>query len=79
MERKKVLELDEKELKNLDFNKAEYEYFVENCNFTDRELEVFNLRRKGKTYIEISLALHISDSTVKRDLKKIKRKIIKII
>lgn len=73
------LELNQKELKNLDFNKKEYEYFIENCNFTDRQLEVLNLRRKGKSIIEISMLLFVSDRTIKRDIKEIKRKILKVI
>jgi DNA-binding NarL/FixJ family response regulator len=76
MERK---ELNYDEFKNLDFNKSEYEYFLENCNFTDRQLEIFNLRRKGLTYIQMSFELHLSESTLKREVKRIKNKILKII
>lgn len=71
--------LEKAELKNLDFNKTEYEYFIENCNFTDRQKDILDLRRKGKTYIEISMKLFISEATVKREIKKIKHKILKLI
>lgn len=73
------MEIEKAELKNLDFNKKEYEYFIENCNFTDRQLEIFDLRRKGKTIIEISLKLNMSEATVNRELKKIKHKILKVL
>lgn len=73
------MEIEKAELKNLDFNKKEYEYFIENCNFTDRQLEIFYLRRKGKTIIEISLKLNMSEATVNRELKKIKHKILKVL
>lgn len=71
------MQLGKEELKRLDFNKSEYEYFIENCNFTERELEILNLRRKGKTIIEISFLTHLSDRTINREIKKIKNKILK--
>ena len=37
------MQLEKEELKRLDFNKREYDYFIENCNFTDRQLEILNL------------------------------------
>lgn len=67
------------ELKRLDFNKTEYEYFIENCNFTERQLEIFELRRKGKSIIEISFLVHLSTRTIDREIHKIKRKILKAI
>lgn len=75
----KKLVLEKAELKNLDFSKSEYEYFIENCNFTDRQKDILDLRRKGKTYVEISMKLFISEATVKREIKRIKHKILKLI
>ena len=75
----KKLVLEKAELKNLDFSKSEYEYFIENCNFTDRQKDILDLRRKGKTYVEISMKLFISEATVKREIKRIKYKILKLI
>ena len=71
--------VEKSELKNLDFTKAEYEYFIDNCGFTDREIEILNLRRKGKSIIAISLEAHLSERTILRILKKIKHKILKVI
>lgn len=62
-----------------EFTEPECEYFRQRCNFTDEELEVFNLRVKGKTIVEIGLALKMSDATVNRRIKDIKRKIYKVI
>lgn len=73
----KMLKLEKEELKRLDFNKSEYEYFIENCNFTDRQLEILNLRRRGKTIIEISFTTHLSERTINREIKRIKNKILK--
>ena len=62
-----------------DFLESEYEMFYNNCNFTDRQVEILNLRRKGKSIIEISLTTNISEATVNRELKKIKKKILRVI
>lgn len=75
--------LTQKELKGLDFTKAEYEYFLENCNFTDRQKEILKLRMKGKSIIEISMYegeyLPVSTRTVDREIRKIKNKILRVI
>lgn len=62
-----------------DFLESEYEMFYNNCNFTDRQLEILNLRRKGKSIVEISMSLNMGEATVSRELKKIKKKILRII
>lgn len=64
-------------MQKFDFSYSEYERFIKQCPFTDEELKVLELRRKGKTIIEISLALNTSDRTVARRIKAIKRKILK--
>jgi DNA-binding NarL/FixJ family response regulator len=71
--------LKQEELKSLDFNKAEYNYFIENCNFTDRQKEILDLRRNGSSIISISLKLYLSERTINREIKKIKNKILKVI
>lgn len=71
--------LNQRELKSLDFNKAEYEYFIENCNFTDRQKQILDLRRKGSSIVSISLKLFLSERTVNREIKQIKNKILKVI
>ena len=72
-------QLRPKELKSLDFNKAEYEYFIENCNFTERQKDILDLRRRGLSIVAISLRLYLSERTVNREIKKIKSKILKVI
>lgn len=62
-----------------EFTEPECEYFRQRCNFTDEELAVFNLRVKGKTIVEIGLKLKMSDATVSRRIRDIKRKIYKVI
>ena len=61
----------QEELKRLDFNKQEYEHFIEVCNFTDRQKQILDLRRKGRSIVEISLRLFISERTVNYEIKRI--------
>ena len=71
--------LKSEELKRLDFNKAEYNFFLENCNFTDRQKQILDLRRKGLSIVSISMRLYLSERTINREIKRIKNKIIKVI
>lgn len=62
-----------------DFVKSEILFFEENCNFTDSELQFFNLKSKGKSNIEISFAMNISERTVSNLSKSVNKKIIKVL
>lgn len=64
---------------NLQFNKQEYDYFIENCGFNDDEKEILDLRRSGKSIVEISIIKNTSISTINRNIKRIKKKIISVI
>ena len=66
-------------LNKFDFTRTEYEYFIHECPFTDDEKEVFDLRRKGKSIVAISLELNMSESTVSRRIKSITKKVKKAI
>lgn len=62
-----------------EFTEPEVEYFRQKCNFTEDERDVFELRVRGKSIVAISLALHMSESTVSRRLRGIKNKIIRVL
>lgn len=47
------------------------------CNFTPEEQSVFDLRVRDYSITQISLKLNLSERTVNRRLKEIKRKIYK--
>ena len=66
-------------MNKFDFTRTEYEYFIHECPFTDDEKEVFDLRRKGKSIVAISLELNMSESTVSRRIKSITKKVKKAI
>ena len=65
-----------------DFTKGELDFIIENANFTDRQLEIFNRltdRRGRQTVVQISMEMNIGTSTVDREIKRIKKKIYKIL
>ena len=65
-----------------DFTKGELDFIIENANFNDRQLEIFNRltdRRGRQTVVQMSMEMNIGTSTVDREIKKIKKKIYKIL
>ena len=62
-----------------EFTEIECDRFRRDCNFTPDELNVFNLRVKDHSIVEISMRLNLSESTVSRKIKNIKRKIVKVL
>jgi DNA-binding NarL/FixJ family response regulator len=62
-----------------DFIKAEFDFFIENCGFTDEELKVFELKRRGKTHLEIADELNYCERTIKSRIKSIKKKILRVL
>jgi DNA-binding CsgD family transcriptional regulator len=66
-------------MKIRDFTVPELNRFRELCNFTDPELEYFNLRAKDKSNVEIALEMNISEAQVSKLAKRVKSKIIRVI
>ena len=64
-------------MKRFDFSYEEYQKFIVQCPFTDEELKILEMRRKGKSIIQVSMELNLSDRTVERRIKSICKKIIK--
>lgn len=62
-----------------EFTEPECEWFRKICNFTPDELKVFNLRVKDHSRTEISMKLGMSESTVDRRIRGIKKKIHKVL
>lgn len=60
----------------IEFYPEEWKEFIDNCDFTDQELKVIELIRRGWFVPDIAAELYISDSTVKRLRKKIANKIL---
>ena len=70
---------DIKSFRLRDFVEWELEYFRKECNFTDEEMEYFNLRAKNKSNIQISIAMSVSESTVAKLARGVKKKVIKVL
>ena len=62
-----------------DFTVPELDKFRELCNFSDQELEYFNLRARHKSNIEIAMAMFVSEAQVSKLAKKVKSKIIRVL
>lgn len=67
-----------------EFTEPECEFFRNNCNFTDEERAIFDLRVKGKSTVEIMFALRdtpycASVRTIERRINRIKYKIHKLL
>lgn len=59
----------------LQFYADEWEEFIRNCGFTDAELEVVALLRRGWYSIDIAEEINVSKRTVDRLRKRITQKI----
>lgn len=66
-------------MKLTEFTKRECDYFRQECNFTDEERAVFDMRTAARSIVEIGITLHMSESTVYRKLNRIKRKILRVL
>lgn len=66
-------------MKICDFVERELEYFRKQCNFTDDEREYFELKAKGKSNVQISMIMNVSENTVVNIGRKVKKKIIKVL
>lgn len=66
-------------MKIRDFTKPELDRFRELCNFTEEELEYFNLRSKDNSNVQIALAMSISEPQVSKLAKRVKSKMLRVI
>ena len=66
-------------MKLRDFTVPELNRFRELCNFTDDEIQYFNLRSKDKSNIQIAFEMNISESQVSKLAKRVKSKIKRVI
>ena len=62
-----------------DFVEWELDMFREECNFSDEELEYFNLRAKHKSNVQIALEMNVSESKVSKIAKKVKSKMRRVL
>ena len=73
--------LEEKKVK-FDFVKKEFDYILENANFTEEQEKIFKRltdKRGRQSIVQISIEENISTATVSRIIKKIKKKILRLL
>ena len=61
-----------------DYTKPELDYFRENCNFVNYEVNVFELRSQGIPLERIAESLNMTVEGVKRISAKVNRKITRV-
>lgn len=66
-------------MKIYDFTEPELRILRNECNFTDDELQVFNLKAKDKSIVYIAMHMNISEAQVSKLTARIKKKIIRVI
>lgn len=66
-------------MKIYDFVEWELQKFRDECNFTNDELEYFNLKAKNKSNVQIALSMNVSEPQVSKLAKRVKTKILKVI
>lgn len=67
---------------NYDFTKKEIDFINENARFNDRQQEIFNRltdRHGRQKIVKIAMEMSLSERTVSREIKSIKKKIMKIV
>ena len=67
-----------KRLKISDFTKPELDHIESLANFTPEQLTFFKLRAKGKSIIEISLSMSVSESKANNLSACVTRKIYRV-
>jgi transcriptional regulator len=66
-------------LKIRDLTVPEINKCIELCNFTDDELQLFKLKAKDKSTVQIRHEMHISESQVSALSRRVRTKIKKIL
>ena len=61
-----------------DYVESELDMFRTECNFTDEELEYFNLKAKNLSNVQISLEMNVSPSQISKLSKRVRNKISRV-
>lgn len=62
-----------------DFSPEELDLFRRLCNFTDSELQYFELKVNDKSNVQIAMQMHVSEPQVSKIAKRVKSKIIRVL
>lgn len=70
---------------NLQFTTKERLYYEAECGFTDEEIEIFRMRSRGFSVVQIMMEMqnthnkYFSQSTIEARIRSIKNKILKVL
>lgn len=62
-----------------EYTKEEFEYIVEKAMLNEELTKIFEMRIKDYSITKIAMELNMSESTVNRRIKQLKKKILKVI
>lgn len=62
-----------------DFVERELELFRKECNFSEEELQYFNLRAKDKSNTQIALIMNCSEAKVSKLARRVKDKMKRVL
>lgn len=62
-----------------DFTKDDYEYLVNKCMLNEELSKILELKIKGESNIKIADTLNISDATLSRRIRLLKKKIKRVL
>ena len=62
-----------------DFTKEEYEWIKEKAMLNEELSQILEMKIKGYCIPKMALELHVSESTISRRIKKLKKKIMKVL
>jgi len=64
---------------SFDFTKTEYLHICEEAMLNDLQKELFEEKIKGLSIVEMSIKHNVSPETISREIRKLKKKILKVI
>lgn len=64
-------------MKIFNFCKDEENFLIDNCNFTDDELKVFQYKQKNYSIVKIAMKMSMSERTINNLVDRVTNKIIK--
>lgn len=62
-----------------DFTKEEYELIKDKAMLNEELSQILEMKIKGYSIPKMALELHVSESTISRRIKKLKKKIMRIL
>lgn len=62
-----------------DFTREEYELIKDKAMLNEELSQILEMKIKGYSITKMALELHVSESTISRRIKKLKKKIMRIL